>query len=75
MAGKIQSPDESIVNWVSAELEARGAPKDKIYQLVTDSIGYEKYILWMKSSDFNIKKCYEMTCVPLLLLALPHDGK
>lgn len=35
MAGKIQSPDESIVNWVSAELEARGATKDKIYQLVT----------------------------------------
>lgn len=35
MAGKIQSPDESIVNWVSAELEACGATKDHIYQLVT----------------------------------------
>jgi hypothetical protein len=30
MAGKIQSPDESIVNWVRAELEARGATNDMI---------------------------------------------
>jgi hypothetical protein len=35
MAGKIQSPDESIVNWVGAELEARGATNDMIYQLIT----------------------------------------
>jgi hypothetical protein len=35
MAGKIQSLDEFIVNWVSAELEACGATKDKIHQFVT----------------------------------------
>ena len=35
MAGKIQSSDESIVNWVGAELEARGATNDMIYQLIT----------------------------------------
>jgi hypothetical protein len=35
MAGKIQSPDDSIVNWVGAELEARGALNDMIYQLIT----------------------------------------
>ena len=32
MSGKIQSLDESIVNWVGAELEARGATNDMIYQ-------------------------------------------
>jgi hypothetical protein len=29
------SLDESIVNWVGAELEARGATNDMIYQLIT----------------------------------------
>jgi hypothetical protein len=73
MAGKIQSSDESIVNWVGAELEARGATNDMIYH-VMEKVFHEKVLkknitgIFFPSGTNILRNEYTLTVVRLGIL-------